>query len=623
MQSTAPGSPALTQPARRINEGPPVMRRLSSGWLIALCLAFQTVLLVFNANRCSPTVDEPGHLAAGVSIILTGDFDAYRVNPPLVKVLGGAAALLSGPIPSADIVAQFAESERLPNQRQNLTIGNTLFEDSPRMATSGMLTARLMCLPFAWLGGWVCYQWARRLYGAKAGCLALGLWCVEPLLLGHGCLFTMDMPGAATMVWCGYRFYLWKEKPSWQSTQWFGVALGIALLTKFTVLVLLPCFVAMAAVESIRRHAIRQGIAYSAFACLIAVLVVNLGFGFDRSFRPLGDFLFGSQTLSGLESRSAVGNRFSGTVLHQLQVPLPSAWLSGIDVQKRDFERPWSCFLDGAWRDGGWWYFYFVALIYKLPVGLLLLMATASWAVASGRQPIRVRDELPILVPLFAVLALVSSQTNFTLHVRYAIPILPFIFVWCGRLVVSGDCQTAGCATTSQNRVTDQRFGWVAWLGLLAAATESLATYPESLSFMNLLVRSQDLIAPRLLDSNRDWGQNLKVAADWLVTHRKQETVYLSYFGHYSPSLMGINDFRPIPKATEEDGVIHIPLGLYIVSINHLHGHRLGSPDGLGRFDAVDGATMSFLRMRTPDARIGRTMLVYRVANSLENMTVE
>ena len=45
---------------------------------------------------------------------------------------------------------------------------------------------RWACIPFSLVGGWVAWRWASELYGARAGLLALVLWCVCPNILGHG-----------------------------------------------------------------------------------------------------------------------------------------------------------------------------------------------------------------------------------------------------------------------------------------------------------------------------------------------------------------------------------------------------------------------------------------------------
>jgi hypothetical protein len=58
-------------------------------------LAIHTILLAYSGYVHSPTLNEPGHLVAGLSYWKFGRFDVYSVNPPLVKIV---AAL---PIPTS------------------------------------------------------------------------------------------------------------------------------------------------------------------------------------------------------------------------------------------------------------------------------------------------------------------------------------------------------------------------------------------------------------------------------------------------------------------------------------------------------------------------------------------
>lgn len=56
--------------------------------LVALLLLLMHAgLLAWSIPRHSPTIDEMGHLAAGLSHWEFGRFDLYRVNPPLVRMV--------------------------------------------------------------------------------------------------------------------------------------------------------------------------------------------------------------------------------------------------------------------------------------------------------------------------------------------------------------------------------------------------------------------------------------------------------------------------------------------------------------------------------------------------------
>ena len=60
-------------------------------------LACHALLLARGAAIHSPTVDEIGHLPAGLSHWTFGRFDLYRVNPPLVRSIAAVPVFLARP----------------------------------------------------------------------------------------------------------------------------------------------------------------------------------------------------------------------------------------------------------------------------------------------------------------------------------------------------------------------------------------------------------------------------------------------------------------------------------------------------------------------------------------------
>ena len=72
-----------------------------------------------------------------------------------------------------------------------------------------------------------------------------------------------------------------------------------------------------------------------------------------------------------------------------LSVPLPYDYLTGMDIQKQDFETGKTSYLHGEFKLGGWWYYYLYAAGVKLPLGLLLLVVLAG-----VRDPPMWRDDI-------------------------------------------------------------------------------------------------------------------------------------------------------------------------------------------------------------------------------------
>ena len=101
--------------------------------------------------------------------------------------------------------------------------------------------ARWACIPFSLLGGYVCFRWARELYGDWSGLLALTLWCFYPTILANGQMITPDMGATALGLTAVYVFWKWLNRPGWLLALGAGLALGLALLTKSTcIFILLP-----------------------------------------------------------------------------------------------------------------------------------------------------------------------------------------------------------------------------------------------------------------------------------------------------------------------------------------------------------------------------------------------
>ena len=70
--------------------------RLAAG----AALAIHAVLVGWSLAHTSVTIDEMGHLPAGISYLQKGAFEV-NPQPPLVKLLGAAAGLAAGARPAS------------------------------------------------------------------------------------------------------------------------------------------------------------------------------------------------------------------------------------------------------------------------------------------------------------------------------------------------------------------------------------------------------------------------------------------------------------------------------------------------------------------------------------------
>jgi hypothetical protein len=263
---------------------------------------------------------------------------------------------------------------------------------------------------------------------------------------------------------------------------------------------------------------------------------------------------------------------------------LPETWLQGFFYTYATTVMRGS-FLNGEISITGWWYFFPLCVLYKAPtavitctllsivVGLilwwyrgwtrwdlliagsvfLLLVRIIVW-LCGGRlygwnvlwngvmlapvlvrfAPIVLRSNVDALtwpaICLTAPVAIyggMAMSSNFNLGIRHVLPVLPFLHLGLGLFVA--------------------RMLWK-WrkLGALLAggfgialAIESCAAWPNYIAFFNVPAGGTRGGIFHLSDSNLDWGQDLKLLAEWQKTH-KEKPLYLCYFGVADPEYYGI-----------------------------------------------------------------------------------
>ena len=236
---------------------------------------------------------------------------------------------------------------------------------------------------------------------------------------------------------------------------------------------------------------------------LLALYLLNLGYGFEGSFTKLGRFQFVSTALTGMDKPGEVGNRFKEGWLASVPVPLPANYVRGIDVQKKDFENyATPNYLRGEWKeDGGWWYYYLYALVVKGALGtwVMLGMAIVMASLGVGGRH-NWRDEILLVTPALTLLILVSSQTEINAHLRYVLPVIGIFLVFCSRAALGLTMRSVPCRIKVQ--ILPLLLGSVLW-----TVVTTTWNYPHQLAYFNELVCGTESEYKHLLGSNLDWGQ--------------------------------------------------------------------------------------------------------------------
>ncbi len=592
--------------------------------LLGFMLSVHVVLLVLNAVWMSPTLDEPAHVVAGMSHLRMGDFSLYRVNPPLIPMVAALPVMLAG------YEMDFPEVLNDSLSRNEFRLGEQFVNQNGRRAMWLVTLGRLPCIGFSVLGAMTCFLWGRDLYGDHAGLLASGLWCFSPLVLGHAALLTPDAPAAALGALACYTFWLLLKKPTWQRTITTGLILGLAELSKMTLILFYPLWPVLWIIYRWNERSTmtfgrwRSEAVMLAARMLIGLYVINIAYLGVGSFVPLKDYVFRSEMLGAIRDQSSTGNHFKDSWLGELPVPLPYDYVLGIDHQQRDFEHFWGpSYLRGQFQKQGWWYYYLYALLVKTPLGTMgFLILTICCRFGRIFPKPAFRDELVLLAPAIFVLAVVSSKTGFSHHLRYLFPCIPLMFVWIGQVAQVLRLNTTGrpVGIRHVSRVQASCLSIMVIGCSLWTLTSSLWHYPHSLSYFNELAGGPRNGAEHLLNSNIDWGQDLLHLERLIRSQPGNEPVFLAFDNYYNPFVLEVPRIAPWPLRSEDKAVSEsqpkatertIPEGYYAISVNQLYEFPWPLRDRDGTQYHLDPRPLKALRTMEPVGWAGYSIRVY------------
>jgi len=538
--------------------------------------------------HASAVVDEPAHLTSGYLSLVQGDLVVNREHPPLVKALAAVPLLRMRPALPPDrpgegpgSAARAGEDFEFDYSRRFLFGAN----DADKLLSAARLPIVLLTLA----AGLTLFLWARPLLGGigataavPASLAALALFAFEPNLLAHGRLVTTDM-GAALFALAAFAcLERGLAATGAAARRWAiasGAALGLAMLTRFSSLLLVPLMVVAAVLDRRRPAGAR---AFSLGAALVCALVlVNVGYGFTGGLFPLAH----APIASSLKTQPLAAMEAS-PLLRWLPLPLPRLFLEGLDLARhKNLSVEGPGYLNGSYSSDGWWSYFVAALAMKTTLPMLALAALGLALSLQSRQLGTRQLGIWVALPALGFLTLVTAVTRAQIGLRYVLPVIPFLCLaggaacsWLARLArlarPQGRARRAGVA--------------IVVILLTWHAGEGLAIHPYHLAYFNQLAGGPDRGYLHLVDSNLDWGQDL-VGLGRFMRENGMARINLFYFGTADPAEYGIQRSPLEP-------------GYYAVSATHLMGVYLPDHDMLSAFRAM-----------VPVAIIGHSIFIYHL----------
>lgn len=518
-------------------------------------------LSVTSSWNDSPIVDEIPHIGSGFSYIDRGDFRLNPEHPPLAKDLAGLAAKITG----ASGETAYADRHWTEDINGQWGFGRQFIFNSGNDATALVRSARLPQLIFFILLAIVVFVWTKKLYGPPAAVIALFLFSFSPTVLAHSRFVTTDIPALFGIVFAAYFFIRFLKNQSAKNLWLAGLVFGIAQLTKFSVFLLVPFFLVIALLYVFLKIGFKRLDTYYALRNTIFVFAI----GFLFIVWPVYYFhtwnyppeLQKFHTEDILETH---GNRFlAETVVFMSDKPvirgLAQYGLGLLMVTQRQSGGNTTFFM-GEVRNWAWPEYFPVVYFLKEPLAFwgLIILALSYPAVKirlrTARSILRATahwsrnhfTELTMLLWI-ALYWYTSIRANLNIGVRHLLPIYGFTYI----LLAGQITKIAG--SFSKKKLAACCLSLVALSGWYLI--ENLRAWPHYLSYFNQTA----LIQPAWIkekkagyipgghnyavDSNLDWGQDLKRLADW-VKRNGVRNISLDYFGWADQSYYLGNNFN-------------------------------------------------------------------------------
>ena len=485
---------------------------------------FAFLLLVTGFSE-SPTFDETHYLGKGVYLLKnkTWDIPSVLFHPPLFFYTSGLPLLLFN-IPDALWKTGYnLDQHNIPLEMTvSIQMGRYLMEMLPKDLV--LLLSRFPIMLLGILLGYCLFRFTDKIYGRHAAYIALILYCFCPNMIAHSTLVTPDLVLSLFYFLSLVSFFLAVENPSLSRVLMAGGALGLALASKYSALLLGPVFLIPLPFVVIQRKLSISKLAGMVLGIWITGFFVLWGCYFfeTTSFEKLQKSIAGIQNLR--QERSWLIEKIlkvESLKIKQMQVPLPS-FIKGAFFQYAYSKNGFNNFMLGHYSKEGWWSYFAVAFFFKTTIAaLMLLLLSLIFCRNKNLFDYFLWTGIGVFFLYF------SFFNKIDIGVRYILPVYPLIYVLISRLALEVESRSS-------------RFKWLVVTLIFFHVLESLFQSPNSLSFFNAFSGGAKNKGKIFADSNLDWGQDLKNLKVYMEK-KKIPQIKLRYFGSVDPSYYGIN----------------------------------------------------------------------------------
>jgi len=417
------------------------------------------------------------------------------------------------------------DSDRFDDSKMPFSVLNVLPAKIASLVPEGIVnrylqkeqTGRVVTMLFSVGIACLVFHWSRSLYGVIPGFLTMVLFIFDPNILAHSRLNTTDIYATGMAVLTIYTFWLFSKHRSWKYATLSSATLGVSQLAKYTSVFLYFILVLIVVVRDFRQWykvvrsrdilkvwgCLKKGTVTLLFFLLISILIINIGFLFNKTFTPLKDYTFRSQLFQTIQTKL--------TPFGFLPIPTPYPFLEGLDwVQARErsgigYDH---LYLLGELRHAeGFKGYYIIASFLKMPIATqVIVLISIGVYIINCKDYNFIENEVFLFVPFFFFFYYFNFIFRPQIGIRFYLVVFPFLYVFAGSLV--------------RNWLNFKPVAKYTLGGLLIYLIGSvLGAYPHYIPYFNELVWDQKDAYQYLADSNLDWDQAEWIRDQYLEDH--------------------------------------------------------------------------------------------------------
>ena len=474
--------------------------------------------------------------------------------------------------------------------------------------------ARIGTLLFSLIVALYVYKWAKELYGIKAGIFALFMYCFSITILAWSVSANQDLLCIGLLFITFYYFWKYLNTNEKKYLIYTGIFYGLALSAKVTALFLIPIFFIN---YLIFNHNIQQANLKKIILTILTIVILSwftltlVHIGDARPLYDINDPFY--QHGIGLEFRSeeklesildkvATEDSYLRPYLKKFitEVPIPGAtFYQAIYTHSQDSsggkDTGRISFLHGEWKEGGWWYFYFVAFLIKEAIPILIFWL-ASFVFFKWTKHKEWKTELSLLTPVIIWIFIFSFITRIDTGFRHMLLVFPFLFVFSSKLIT---LKIKEKYTTITKIIF---YALCIWLIII-----TFITFPFYTSYFNEFIGGSENGYRWLSSDNIDGGQDMMHIKRYMDEHNLT-SIKLEYLGVEKPEYRNVS-YEPL--------TCEPTTGIIIISASSLQG---ASYDNQYRDNGPDMECFSWLWERKPDEYIGYSILVYNITEDQQRL---